>query len=906
MRLSDSLQSFQCWDELVEQCQGELKFVDEIKSYFTQRKKLEEDYAESIRRLDAQFVKQCNNLTNTTSYCTKTWLKLLEQSTKAANCMSEGVDTFEKEILPEITAVSEKKKKSIVELVTTKNRLESHMSLVGKDIGKLQNSIEDFAKATEANKIKYEEGVNRERTNTEYKEKYKTRFVSNAAKLQEFNNDYNILLNVVTMHETSYIEHILPAWIDYHQHLLTNQIADIKSLLRYSFEILLHHDEGYTLAMSNIYSYVSKINFDSEYTDFSQSHARCCQLKPNCEDYNTSLQRYTSLNLPIKQLIVNELTDSTLRAKLDAHKTDLKYIDEKLESKSKKLEEFETKPLKDNREKSDKERDECKKLNIKAHIHELSAQRCRYQMTVNFISESLEPWEGKPLEPFYNLLPMTIDPIRGNTLSNFSQSMMLPQCLGAISPATQRKPNATLTKLKNLLTLGRQTSFESPKDHSLGTPVAMKWEEDEDKDYVIMTKEDGTSSSSGSQEAEEDEECPKVLLDTESNDTLENQPWFHNDITRQETAELLQLKGQFLIRKTIDSKRRTAVLVLSVNVGSVGIKHFVMQLNDKGQFRLEGVWFNSIQQLLNYHIDTGKPITNKMNVGIRVAVLRDRWNLHHKDIRLKQFLGKGNFGDVYQAQLLTNTREVAVKTCRDPESFRDKFLEEADTLKKFKHKNVVKLLGICCDEMPYYIVMEFMNNGSLLSILQEGPPQSIKQLVHYCEQAAAGMQYLHSQNYIHRDLAARNCLVHNHTLLKISDFGMSRYQGENSIYISKMKQIPIRWTAPECLMFRTYTFKSDIWSYGILMWEIFNRGAYPYSEMSNRDVKDQIDAGYRLPKSRDTPPNIYQVMFGCWKYEPKGRPNFDEIHQAVKDIYIEFYAEHPRLSSVSSLGSNRS
>ena len=75
---------------------GELKFVDEIKSYFTQRKKLEEDYAESIRRLDAQFVKQCNNLTNTTSYCTKTWLKLLEQSTKAANCMSEGVDTFEK------------------------------------------------------------------------------------------------------------------------------------------------------------------------------------------------------------------------------------------------------------------------------------------------------------------------------------------------------------------------------------------------------------------------------------------------------------------------------------------------------------------------------------------------------------------------------------------------------------------------------------------------------------------------------------------------------------------------------------------------------------------------------------------------------------------------------------------
>lgn len=895
MRLSDNVQSFQCWDELVEQCQGELKFVDEVKSYFTQRKKLEEDYAESIRRLDAQFIKQCNNLT--TTYGTKTWLKLLDQSSRAADCMSKGVETFETEILPGISAVSEKKKKAIIDLVTTKNRLESHMSLVGKDITKLQNSIEDFAKATEANKIKYEEGT-RERSNIDYKEKYKTRFVSNAAKLQEYNNDYNILLNVVSMHEVSYIEHILPAWIDYHQHLLTNQIADIKSLLRFSFEILLHHDEGYTLAMSNIYSYISKINFDSEYTDFTLSHDRCNSLKPCNEEYNTSLQKFTSLNLPIKQLIVNELTDYTLRAKLEAHKTDLKYIDEKLEAKSQKLEQYETG--------GGEKTDESKKLNIKAHLHELGAQRCRYQMTVNFISESVEQWKGKPLEPFYKLLPCTIDPIRGNTLSNFSQSMMLPQCLGAVSPATQRRPNATLTKIKNLLTLGRQTSFDNTKDLNLGTPVAMKWVEDEDKDYVIMTKEDEASNGSGNSNEEEEAECPKVLLETDSNDSLENQPWFHNDITRQETAELLQSKGQFLIRKTIDSKRRTAVLVLSVNAGSPGIKHFIMQINDKGQFRLEGTWFNSIQQLLNYHIDTGKPITNKMNVGIRIAVLRDRWNLHHRDIRLKQFLGKGNFGDVYQAQLLTNSREVAVKTCRDPDSFRDKFLEEADTLKKFKHKNVVKLLGICCDEMPYYIVMEFMNNGSLLSILQEGPLQSIKQLVHYCEQAAAGMLYLHSQNYIHRDLAARNCLVHNHTLLKISDFGMSRYQGENSIYISKMKQIPIRWTAPECLMFRTYTFKSDIWSYGILMWEIFNRGGYPYNDMSNRDVKDQIDAGYRLPKSRDTPPNIYQIMFSCWKYEPKGRPSFDEIHQSVKGIYIEFYADIPRLSSISSTGSKSS
>ena len=234
------------------------------------------------------------------------------------------------------------------------------------------------------------------------------------------------------------------------------QIADIKSLLRFSFEVLLHHDENYTLTMSNIYSYVSKLNFSSEYTDFSQTHDRCKPLTPCNEEYNTSLQKFTSLNLPVKQLIVNELTDTTLRAKLDAHKTDLKYIDEKLEAKSQKLEEYEANASGDKVEakpSGDKTADESKKLNIKAHIHELSAQRCRYQMTVNFISESLEPWEGKPLEPFYNLLPVTIDPIRGNTLSNFSQSMMLPQCLGAVSPATQRFASSSSSSFSFLLSL---------------------------------------------------------------------------------------------------------------------------------------------------------------------------------------------------------------------------------------------------------------------------------------------------------------------------------------------------------------------------------------------------------------------------------------------------------------------
>ena len=177
--------------------------------------------------------------------------------------------------------------------------------------------------------------------------------------------------------------------------------------------------------------------------------------------------------------------------------------------------------------------------------------------------------------------------------------------------------------------------------------------------------------------------------------SLESQPWFHNDITRQETAELLQSKGQFLVRKTIDSKRRTAVLVLSVNAGTAGIKHFIMQISEKGEFRLEGSWFKSIQLLINYHITngkahpigiklfspkflvlrhiptdphcnpvlfsicSGKPITGRTPVVIRQAVLRDRWNLLHRDIRLKQFLGKGeNFEILGQIRRSSRVFEI--------------------------------------------------------------------------------------------------------------------------------------------------------------------------------------------------------------------------------------------------------
>eukprot|EP00116_Pleurobrachia_bachei_P004175 sb/3464437/ len=433
MRLSDQLQSFQCWDELVKQCQDELKFTNEIRDYFTARRKLDEDHAEQIRRLDAQFTRQAQVLQS--SYCRGTWVKVLEQSSEASACMLEGAQTLEKEILPAISTLADRKKHCISDLITRKQRLQSQISLVGKDIQNLRSSIEDFAKATEANKTRYEEAV-RNKMPGDTIEKYKTRFVSNAAKLQEYNNDYNLLLNVVTMHETSYVEHIIPAWLDYHQGILSSHLTDIKSLLRSSFEVLLHQDNSYIMVMSKIYSIVSKINFDSEYSGFVGCHGECPALTSQPQEYDGNLQNLTSLHLPAKQLIVNDLTHKTLKTKLSAHKHDLVCIDGKLDGKSKKLCEMEGKGGEEGG------KVELRKLEIKAQVkqfssllysrtliyrakffppdipvnrgptvHELNAQRCRYQMTTNMLSDSLAPWldDSTPLPTFYKLLPVTID-----------------------------------------------------------------------------------------------------------------------------------------------------------------------------------------------------------------------------------------------------------------------------------------------------------------------------------------------------------------------------------------------------------------------------------------------------------------------------------------------------------------
>ncbi|XP_040129730.1 tyrosine-protein kinase Fer isoform X4 [Ictidomys tridecemlineatus] len=304
-------------------------------------------------------------------------------------------------------------------------------------------------------------------------------------------------------------------------------------------------------------------------------------------------------------------------------------------------------------------------------------------------------------------------------------------------------------------------------------------------------------------------------------------------------------------------------------------------------YRFEGTGFTNIPQLIDHHYTTKQVITKKSGVVLLNPIPKDKkWILNHEDVTLGELLGKGNFGEVYKGTLKDKTN-VAVKTCKEdlPQELKIKFLQEAKILKQYDHPNIVKLIGVCTQRQPVYIIMELVPGGDFLSYLRKKKDElKLKQLVKFSLDAAAGMLYLESKNCIHRDLAARNCLVGENNILKISDFGMSR-QEDGGVYSSSgLKQIPIKWTAPEALNYGRYSSESDVWSFGILLWETFSLGISPYPGMTNQQAREQVERGYRMSAPQNCPEEISKIMMKCWDYNPENRPTFSELQKELTII----------------------
>uniref|UniRef100_A0A3P8SKC7 receptor protein-tyrosine kinase n=1 Tax=Amphiprion percula TaxID=161767 RepID=A0A3P8SKC7_AMPPE len=256
-------------------------------------------------------------------------------------------------------------------------------------------------------------------------------------------------------------------------------------------------------------------------------------------------------------------------------------------------------------------------------------------------------------------------------------------------------------------------------------------------------------------------------------------------------------------------------------------------------------------------------------------------------VKIEEVIG-AEFGEVYKGRLkLPGKRElyVAIKTLKAGyvEKQRRDFLSEASIMGQFDHPNIIRLEGVVTKSRPVMIVTEFMENGALDSFLRQNDGQfTVIQLVGMMRGISAGMKYLSEMNYVHRDLAARNILVNSNLVCKVSDFGLSRYLQDDTSdpsYTSSLGgKIPVRWTAPEAIAYRKFTSASDVWSYGIVMWEVMSFGERPYWDMSNQDqVINAIEQDYRLPPPMDCPSALHQLMLDCWQKDRNVRPRFTDI-----------------------------
>ncbi|TNN53349.1 BDNF/NT-3 growth factors receptor [Liparis tanakae] len=301
-------------------------------------------------------------------------------------------------------------------------------------------------------------------------------------------------------------------------------------------------------------------------------------------------------------------------------------------------------------------------------------------------------------------------------------------------------------------------------------------------------------------------------------------------------------------------------------------------------------------------------------------------HIKRHNIVLKRELGEGAFGKVFLAECynLTPDQEklhVAVKvtagrasderpaaagsplflpdnavllflspqTLKEAnESGRADFYREAELLTNLQHDHIVTFYGVCVDSDP--LIMVFESHGPDAVLMSDGQHSILveltqSQMLHIAQQIAAGMVYLASQHFVHRDLATRNCLVGENLLVKIGDFGMSRDVYSTDYYrVGGHTMLPIRWMPPESIMYRRFTTESDVWSLGVVLWEIFTYGKQPWYQLSNNEVIECITQGRVLQRPRSCPKEVYDLMLGCWQREPYMRLNIKEIHSMLQSL----------------------
>ncbi|KAM6124315.1 tyrosine-protein kinase ABL2 isoform 2-T2 [Pterocles gutturalis] len=377
--------------------------------------------------------------------------------------------------------------------------------------------------------------------------------------------------------------------------------------------------------------------------------------------------------------------------------------------------------------------------------------------------------------------------------------------------------------------------------------------------------------------------------------SLEKHSWYHGPVSRSAAEYLLSslINGSFLVRESESSPGQ-----LSISLRYEGrVYHYRINTTSDGKVYVTAESrFSTLAELVHHHSTVADglvttlhypaPKCNKPTI-YGVSPIHDKWEMERTDITMKHKLGGGQYGEVYVGVWKKYNLTVAVKTLKEDTMEVEEFLKEAAVMKEIKHPNLVQLLGVCTLEPPFYIVTEYMPYGNLLDYLRECNREEVSAVVllYMATQISSAMEYLEKKNFIHRDLAARNCLVGENHVVKVADFGLSRLMTGDTYTAHAGAKFPIKWTAPESLAYNTFSIKSDVWAFGVLLWEIATYGMSPYPGIDLSQVYDLLEKGYRMEQPEGCPPKVYELMRACWKWNPPDRPSFAETHQAFETMF---------------------
>ncbi|XP_064102514.1 tyrosine-protein kinase TXK-like isoform X4 [Macrobrachium nipponense] len=376
---------------------------------------------------------------------------------------------------------------------------------------------------------------------------------------------------------------------------------------------------------------------------------------------------------------------------------------------------------------------------------------------------------------------------------------------------------------------------------------------------------------------------------------LHQYDWYLGDATRQRAEVFLmqqEREGCFVVR---NSTTNSGIYTLSLfsKRSHPQVKHYHIKKDPEGNYYLShNIKCQTIPDLIfrHQHNPAGLPVRLRPPTHGRHAPTipgphPDKWEIDPNELNLLEELGSGQFGVVRHGKL--RNLDVAVKMMKEGTMSENDFIEEAQVMTKLRHPNLVQLYGVCSMYRPIYIVTEYLKNGSLLNYLRSKDKVLINNneiLLDMCLQVCEGMAYLERQKFIHRDLAARNCLVGAHGEIKVGDFGLARHVVDDEYTGSGGAKFPIKWAAPEVLNFMRFSSKSDVWAYGVLMWEVFSCGKMPYGKAKNTEVVEMVvQKGCVLDKPRFCPDNVYNVMRKCWDRTPEMRPAFSDIIRIFQD-----------------------